>query len=82
MREPGVEPTEQQNARIYNQPAFFMYKPPKKPPTVESPVSIQLLAPEGTVNVAFGFIRKTSWTLFTTAKPAQLLEEKTHLDQL
>jgi len=40
MREPGVEPTGQQNARIYNQPAFFMYKPPKKPPTAESPVPI------------------------------------------
>lgn len=40
MREPGVEPAEPQNARMYNQPAFLLYKPPKKPPTAESPVSI------------------------------------------
>ena len=39
-QEPGVEPGEQQNVRMYNQPAFFMYKPPNKKPTAESPVSI------------------------------------------
>ena len=37
MREPGVEPAEQ---RMNNQPAVLLYKPPKKPPTAESPVSI------------------------------------------
>jgi len=40
MGETGVEPAEQQNARMYNQPVFYMYKPPKKPSTAESPVSI------------------------------------------
>ena len=39
--------------------------------------SSQLLAPEVTVNVAFGFIRKTSWTFFRTATPAQFLEKNT-----
>lgn len=60
MREPGVEPAEQQNARMYNQPAFFLYKPSKKPPTAESPVSIQNsdLAPEAANNAAMDFIRK------------------------
>jgi len=36
-QEPGRE-MEQQNTRVYNQPAFFLYKPPKKiSSTTESP---------------------------------------------
>lgn len=37
-QEPGSDTAEQQ-FRTYNQPAFFVYKPPKKP-TADSPVSI------------------------------------------
>ncbi|PFX18367.1 hypothetical protein AWC38_SpisGene17267 [Stylophora pistillata] len=37
-QQPGSDTAEQQ-FRTYNQPAFFVYKPPKKP-TADSPVSI------------------------------------------
>ena len=36
-QEPGAEAEQQQSARVYNQPAFFVYKPHKKPPTAQSP---------------------------------------------
>ena len=37
-QEPGAEPEQQHSSRMYNQPAFFVYKPPKKPAsTAQSP---------------------------------------------
>ena len=35
-QEPGAE-MEHQSTRVYNQPAFFVYKPPKKPAAAHSP---------------------------------------------
>ena len=36
-QEAGVEAEQQQSSRVYNQPAFFVYKPPKKATTAQSP---------------------------------------------